>query len=395
MSRNLSLQIITITIARVVFHTMQRMVYPFLAVFARGLGVSTAQFSTALILRSASGVLSPFLATLADSRGRKTVLLVSLLLFILGLTAIVIWPTFPVFLVTMVLTSVGYLTFIPIIQAYLGDHVPYNQRGRALGITELSWSLSFVVGTYGVSFLLNRWGWRSPFPLLLGFSIFFFIVFLRLLPADPPAAQNPAGTLGNLRKVFTHPLALTALAMSFAFIAGNEVVNVMFGVWLETTYGLQITQLGAAAAAIGITELVGESFSAGLVDRLGKVRSIAAGLLMNMLSAVLLVVLSGSLAGAFAALLLFYLSFEFTVVSAMPLLTEIMPGARASFMASTMASNSIGRAGGALVSPWLFEWSRGLSLPALSLNASGTVLLNVLALVALWMVWKGMRHVEN
>ncbi len=49
-------QILVMTLARIVLNTMHRMVYPFLAVFARGLGVDLAVIAYALTLRSLLGV---------------------------------------------------------------------------------------------------------------------------------------------------------------------------------------------------------------------------------------------------------------------------------------------------------------------------------------------------
>ena len=119
------------------------------------------------------------------------------------------------------------------------------------------------------------------------------------------------------------------------------------------------------------------------------------GILFNILAAFLLVELGGSLIGAISALLFFYLSFEFTLVSSLPMLTEVLPGARASFMAANIALISVGRSVGAILSPFLYRISSSIGLPALSLNASGAFLLNLLALAALLILWKGMQHVES
>src|SRR5690606_41636126 len=47
--------------------------------------------------------------------------------------------------------------------------------------------------------------------------------------------------------------------------------------------------------------------------------------------------------GALLALILFYISFEFTIVSSIPLMTEVLPHARATVMASFFILASIGR----------------------------------------------------
>src|SRR3970282_2682994 len=66
----LRFQVLSFTATRTVQNTMHRMVYPYLAVFGRGLGVDLAALSLALTLRSLAGAFGPLLATGAASRGR-------------------------------------------------------------------------------------------------------------------------------------------------------------------------------------------------------------------------------------------------------------------------------------------------------------------------------------
>ena len=132
---------------------MHRMVYPFLSTFAAGFGVGLPAISLALTVRALSGFAGPLVAPIADTRGRKIGLLLGLGLYTIGVGLMVIWPVFPVFVLTLILTNIGNLTFIPSMQAYLGDRVPYSQRGLAMAVTEMGWSLSFIINrAFGGSF---------------------------------------------------------------------------------------------------------------------------------------------------------------------------------------------------------------------------------------------------
>jgi predicted MFS family arabinose efflux permease len=117
-----------------------------------------------------------------------------------------------------------------------------------------------------------------------------------------------------------------------------------------------VLALGAASAVIGIAELGGEGLVGVLTDRLGKVNSLAIGTSLNILSALALPVLGGTLIGAFAGLFLFFLTFEFTIVSLLPLMTEIFPPARGTVMAVNFASLSLGRAVGAFLGVQFFSF---------------------------------------
>jgi hypothetical protein len=61
------------------------------------------------------------------------------------------------------------------------------------------------------------------------------------------------------------------------------LVNVIFGVWLEDSFGLKIIALAGASAVIGISELSGEGLVALTTDRLGKPLALAIGLICQCL----------------------------------------------------------------------------------------------------------------
>ena len=92
------------------------MVYPFLPFFSRGLGVNLTALSLALTGRQIMGVLGPFSAILLEKRGRKTGLLVGLGLFTSGVTLVVLRPTYPIFILSLVMTTLGKYMFDPHMQ---------------------------------------------------------------------------------------------------------------------------------------------------------------------------------------------------------------------------------------------------------------------------------------
>ncbi|HDT13987.1 MAG TPA: MFS transporter, partial [Candidatus Aminicenantes bacterium] len=157
--------------ARTVSNTAYRMVYPFLPVLGRALGVDLATMSLALSARAASGALGPLLAPLTDRRGRRFGLSLGLGLFAAGAFLAAVGPGFTVFAAALVLMTVGKYVLDPAILAHLSDIVPYERRGRALALTELSWSLAFLLGVPAAGFLIARWGWRSPFLALGGLGL--------------------------------------------------------------------------------------------------------------------------------------------------------------------------------------------------------------------------------
>jgi predicted MFS family arabinose efflux permease len=384
-NRSLRIQIPAIIATRVVINTMIRMVYPFLPVFGRGLGVNLDLLSLAVTFRSAAGVFGPFLAAIADRRGRKVGILFGVTLFTIGAALLGFWPSYPAFVLTLILTMLGNFVFTPSMQAYLGDHVPYSRRGMALALTEFGWSLSFILGVPLMGFLIAHWGWIAPFPFLSFMGLLSLGLLAWLLSHDRPVIDQKWNLWRNLGGVLSYQPALAGLLLGLLINAANEVVNLVFGVWMEDSFGLKITALGAASAIIGFSELGGESLVSLISDRVGKSYSVAAGLALNCLAALLLPVLGSSLPGALTGLFFFYITSEITLVSCIPIMTEVMPQARATLMATFVAALSLGRALGASASSSLYQHG-------FTFNILAAVIFNLAGLIALRFLARGTRQ---
>ncbi len=387
MTQSVSLrkQVLILTVARTVLNTFYRMVYPFLNTFARGLGVDFTTLSLVFTARSLTGFLGPFLAPIADRRGRKISMLLGLGLMTASALLISLLPIFAVFFAGMVLSTLGSLMFIPALQAFLSDQTPFHQRGRILGITELSWSLAFIFGVPSVGFIITFFSrsavtadlaWRAPFPYLAALGLLSIALVVRYIPNTHSRESERKNGWDTIRHLLSNRAVRAGLAFGIAMSCANEIVNLVFGVWLEDQFNLQLAALGAASAVIGISELSGEGLSTLFVDRIGKPLSIRIGLLCSICASGWLYFFSGSALGALSGLFLFYIGFEFTIVSSLPLISALHPQSRATLMALAMASFSIGRALGAMLSPWFYQWN-------FIANLIAAVLLNALALLFL------------
>jgi len=382
MKDSLRNQIPAFILTRTILNTAVRMVYPFLPAFGRGLGVDMWAVSLAVTYRSAAGGLGPFLAFIADKYGRKTGMMLGLIIATGGAVIMVAWPGYMAFVLALVLILLGNLVLIPSMQAYLSDRVPYERRARILALTEFGWSLAFIIGIPLVGLVIQFWGWQAPFLMIACLGGLLIIFLGWLLPGDRPIAGQRVGLGQNLKLILSSHPALAGLILGAAISGANELVNMVFGTWMETSFGLKLTALGVASTVIGFSELGGESLVSLLTDRLGKGRSVLIGILLNCLAAILMPTLGHSLLGALVSLSLFYVTFEFTIVSSIPLLTEVLPPARATLMAMFVASMSIGRAAGDLLAAPLYNYGI-LAIVCVA------VVFNLTALLALRRLEKG------
>ncbi len=384
MKPKLRVQLIVISILRIILNTMHRMVYPFLSVFARGLGVDVTAISLALVGRNITGIFGPFLAPIANRRGRRFGMLAGITAFTVGVGMVAVHPSLFTLSAALILAMLSKSLFDPTVQAYFGDRVIYEQRGTALAVTEMSWSVAFILGVPGVGYLIARFGWSSPFPVLAVLGLIMFTVIFRMIPGDDsqdgmakPGQQLVGDSRQNLRVILASVPALAGMSIGLWASAANEMVNLVFGLWLANSFGLQIAALAGASVVIGLSELSGEGLVALTTDRLGKPRALALGLAGNIAASLLLPFIGRTETGALIGLFLFYISFEYTLVSQLPLMTESVPQARATVMAFNLVGFGIGRSLGALLSTFVY-----LRLGFLSVTLIAT-LFNLFGLIAL------------
>ncbi len=117
-----------------------------------------------------------------DRFDRKRLLLMVFALFTLSNLACAMAPSFEVLVLSRAFAGLTGGVLGSIGMAIIGDLIPPNRRGAATGIVMTSFSLAAVAGVpTGIS-LAARFGWASPFYLLVVFSLLIWIVALRVLP---------------------------------------------------------------------------------------------------------------------------------------------------------------------------------------------------------------------
>jgi predicted MFS family arabinose efflux permease len=141
--------------------------------------------------------------------------------------------------------------------------------------------------------------------------------------------MGPAGWLAVL--------AVTALVMA------TQTVFVTFGAWLDEDRGLTTAALAGVTFGLGGLELTASGLSTARTDRWGKERCVIGGSASMVAAAAVFLVLGGSLPAALVLLGLFIAAFEFSLVSAIPIATTLVPGRPAAGLGRYVTAMTIGR----------------------------------------------------
>jgi predicted MFS family arabinose efflux permease len=351
--------------------------FPFLPAIARGLGVGIEAIALIVTVRSALGLAGPALGSVVDSWGRKVGLTMGLALFSAGLLPIAFWPTYPVLLLGLVVSTVGNIVVDASIYAFIGDRFSYERRGRAIAVVEIGWSSAYLVGIPAAGWLIARQGWNAPFLWLALAGVAMLLLQWRMMPPEPRTDREHGRPWKWIGQVLREPAARVGLAFTLLLLTANQIINIVYGSWMETQHHLRIEELGAASTVLGLAGVVGVLMVAFFSDRLGKVRAIRLGIGANVVALLALPWLGKNLMGALVVLFVLYLSFEFSLTSALSLMTELVPAARATMMAGNVAAMAAGDALGAFVGPHLY------GLGGIVASTTGAALISLLALALL------------
>jgi predicted MFS family arabinose efflux permease len=348
----LFLKISVITLCRLVLNTSRRFAYPFAPVLSRGMGVPLTAVTSLIAANQITGILGIFFGPLADRLGYRLMMLAGLGIVVVAMFAAGLLPFYGVVLTALFAAGIGKITFDPAIQAYVGERVPFHRRGMVVGVLEMSWAGTTLLGIPFIALLIDQFGWRAPFFALSGFGLLGILGLIIFIPKDIKHTSTTLTSIGfkqAWQNLIKERAAVGALGFSFFLSAANDNLFVVYGAWLEKDFNLSILALGLGTSIIGVAELLGEGMTATLADKFGLKRSLVVGIFLTAISYGVLPFLGQTLPMALTGLFIIFLIFEYTIVTALSLCTELLPGSRATMMAGFLAAGGLGRVFGAII----------------------------------------------
>ncbi|KIX89906.1 chloramphenicol resistance protein DHA1 [Staphylococcus microti] len=209
----------------------------------------------------------PILVKLTERYAPKSVLLVTVFIFIIGNMMIALSPNFIILVIGRVLSSAAAALIVVKILAITVFLSEPHKRGRMLGIVYTGFSASNVFGV-PIGTLIGDWlGWRFTFGLISFVGLIVGILLLYYLPRElhmnvnTDTNHNASSRVRNKREV-TKLLAITFIlltANSIAYIYINPLI-------LSGGHTLQFVSL--ALLVIGVAGMLGTSLGGFLTDKL-------------------------------------------------------------------------------------------------------------------------------
>ncbi|HEY8553588.1 MAG TPA: MFS transporter, partial [Burkholderiales bacterium] len=316
-----------------------------LNLIAADLGVSLAavgQLLTAYAVATCVG--APILAGVTSRISRRALLVGALVLFALCHVGAAFAPSYAVLLLLRLLTGSGAAIYTPQAAATAGLLVDPAQRGRAVALVFLGFSLSSVVGNPLSIYLGAALGWRAAFVVVgLVAALCAALVYVQV----PKGLYVPRIDAAAWRAVFGNRALLLVLATTVLQAAAQFVLLTYLAAVLKNDLGASPTLIGALFAWIGASGVAGNLIAGALIDRLGAARVVAATIATILAAFLLWPLTRGSLPMTLLALTLWGLG-AFAIQGAQQVrLIAMAPPLASASVALNSSSFYLGQAAGA------------------------------------------------
>jgi predicted MFS family arabinose efflux permease len=348
-----------------------QLVAPLLPLIAQDLGTTPGHAGIIVTTYSlAAAAFALFVGPLSDRVGRKKILISGLALF--SLTSFFTYhvSSFGALVILRTMTGLAAGTLSTCALSFAGDHYPYQQRGRAMGILSMGYFAAFVAGVPAGALAAARFGWQWVFGCLSVAAATLFLVGFRL-PTDRTewkTRRSRVSWIAHFQK--TDRLA----GMAAAFLTSGGIVGFLtyVGAWLKTIHNIGVDRIGILFMVSGLAAIAVSPFSGWLSDHAGK-RTIV--MWSNVFLAFLFVIVARAGWGLWLMVGIGMLSIAASARQAPlhALTTEIVgPEIRGQYIAMRNAASQLGIATVATLSASAFD-SGGFS--AVALIAAFTTLL--------------------
>jgi DHA1 family inner membrane transport protein len=210
-------------------HVMDFMIMmPLGSQLMRVFDMSPAQFSHLVasygLSAAVSGLLGAF-SSIGSIAGRPCSS--SIRVFALATLACALAPTFSLLLVARLIAGAFGGVAGSVVVSMVGDVVPPERRGRAMGVVMSAFPLASVLGVPAGLTLAARYEWHAPFFLLAALSAIILGLAFRTLPSL--RSSHPAvHPVEQMIAIVTHPIHIKGFMMSAMLVfAGGCVIPFM------------------------------------------------------------------------------------------------------------------------------------------------------------------------
>ncbi|PWG01018.1 MFS transporter [Levilactobacillus bambusae] len=176
-----------------------------------GISLSTAGL-TVTVYAAGIAIGAPLLTLLTGQINRKTLLMATMLLFILGNLISAVAPAFWVLLLGRILAALAHGIFMTISSLIAANVVPKNKRASAIAIMFTGLTIATVTGVPLGTFIGELTSWHFSFLFIVGIGVIGLIADFILVPKNLPTPGR--SEIRGIWRILGQPQLLLALLIT-------------------------------------------------------------------------------------------------------------------------------------------------------------------------------------
>jgi predicted MFS family arabinose efflux permease len=257
---------------------------PLGAILMPGLGISTSQFGLVVSAYAFSAGASGLCAAgFADKFDRKKMLLFFYVGFVCGTLFCGIADSYPLLLCARVITGlfggvIGSVSF-----AIITDTFSMQVRGRVMGVVQMAFAASQVLGIPVGLYLATHFSWHAPFLMIAATAVLLgAVIALKLKPitAHLKGRQDKSAFL-HLWHTASNPFYIRGFAATILLATGGFMIMPFSTAFLVNNILVPETRLSEVFFITGVVSLFTGPFLGKQADKYGKYRLFVFGSILS------------------------------------------------------------------------------------------------------------------
>lgn len=247
--------------------------------FMENFDISPRQFTLLVSSYAGTAFVAGFVSALfIDRYDRRSALLVLYVGFTAGTFACAWAPSYDLFLLARALTGAFGGTLGALVLAIVGDVVPFERRGAAIGKVMTAFSAASIAGVPAGIFLAAEFGTSAPFFIIGLLSCLFCGIGYLFIPSMRGHLQQTNGRSSHaspaevIRVISTNINQRRALLFTLVLMLGHFTIIPFIAPYMELNIGLTQKQIALLYAIGGTVTVIFLPIFGRLSDRFGHIR---------------------------------------------------------------------------------------------------------------------------
>lgn len=220
----------------------------------------------------ASGMLSAFIIDRFDRRSFLRFLFTG---FLLGTLACGLAPNYELLLIARIFTGLFGGVLSAIVLSIVGDVIPFERRGQAMGMIIAAFSVASVFGVPFGLFIANKLNWHAPFTFLTLCGIPIMYCIWKYVPSITthmrPAESRP-NVLSVIKNITSSNNQRKALTLMVILMFGHFSIVPLMSPYMVSNVGFEESELMYIYAVGGGLTIFTSPLIGKWADRYGKLK---------------------------------------------------------------------------------------------------------------------------